>query len=45
METDLKDQIRDLIERGAQPVSFREDQRAAGGAHARHPARRGVGAA
>src|ERR1700733_4673057 len=24
METDLKDQIRDLIERGAQPVSFRE---------------------
>ena len=24
METDLKNQIRDLIERGAQPVSFRE---------------------
>src|ERR1700722_3236958 len=24
METDLKDQIRDLIERGARPVSFRE---------------------
>jgi hypothetical protein len=24
METDLKDQIRDLIERGAQPVSFQE---------------------
>ena len=24
METDLKDQIRDLIERGAPPVSFQE---------------------
>ena len=35
METDLKDQIRDLIERGAQPVSFREiSERRAARTHA-----------
>ena len=35
METDLKDQIRELIERGAQPVSFREiSERRTARAHA-----------